>query len=206
MPRLPSKEVDILALARQMIAGYRSHGADFSSINWILLHVKRIVYANARKGQIEAHSQMKLATDSKNASLGTLRELMKKCLKKSQVDVAGEPDKLQYIGWGPKAPPTPADPPGQPCNLDAVIQGAGTVLLDWKAPARGSGGQVRTYIIERREQPEGDEFGNWRQVSIAIESESTIMNQPRGVQLEYRIKAINIGGESPPSNTVAVVL
>lgn len=46
----------------------------------------------------------------------------------------------------------------------------------------------------------------YSQVGIAIESESTIMNQPRGVQLEYRIKAINTGGESVPSNTVAVVL
>jgi len=32
------------------------------------------------------------------------------------------------------------------------------------------------------------------------------MNQPRGVPLEYRVKAINTGGESVPSNPVAVVL
>jgi len=32
------------------------------------------------------------------------------------------------------------------------------------------------------------------------------MNQPRGQQFEYRIKAVNTGGESPPGNTVAVVL
>jgi hypothetical protein len=106
-----------------------------------------------------------------------------------------------------KAPPSPADPPGQPRNLDAAMQGAGTVLLDWKAPARGSGGNVRTYIIERREQTEaGGEFGEWQQAGIALESEAAIMNQSRGVQLEYRVKAINTGGESVPSNTVAVVL
>ena len=66
---------------------------------------------------------------------------------------------------------------------------------------------MRTYIIERRQQPEGGgEFGKWQQAGIALESEATIMNQPRGVQLEYRVKAINTGGESTPSNTVAVVL
>ena len=80
------------------------------------------------------------------------------------------------------------------------------VLLDFKAPARGSGGNVRTYVIERRQQPEGGEFGNWRQAGIALETEASLMNQPRGVQLEYRVKAINTGGESVPSNSVAVVL
>ena len=29
---------------------------------------------------------------------------------------------------------------------------------------------------------------------------------PRGPQLEYRVKAVNVGGESIPSNTVAIVL
>ena len=97
--------------------------------------------------------------------------------------------------------------PGQPRNLESVIQGAGTLFLDWKAPARGSGGTVRTYIIKRREQPAGGgEFGSWSQVGIAIESETSLTNQPRGPQLEYRVKAVNVGGESIPSNTVAVVL
>ena len=52
----------------------------------------------------------------------------------------------------------------------------------------------------------GGEFGNGAQVGIALESEPTIMNQPRGVPLEYRVKAVNTGGESIPSNTAAVVL
>ena len=124
-----------------------------------------------------------------------------------QVDVGVDSEKLEYIGWGPKAPPSPADPPGQPRNLDAAMQGAGTVLLDWKAPARGSGGNVRTYVIESRQQPQGGvKFGEWQQIGIALESETTLMNQPRGLQLEYRVKAINTGGESSPSNTVAAVL
>ena len=35
---------------------------------------------------------------------------------------------------------------------------------------------------------------------------TVLTNQPRGPQLEYRVKAVNVGGESIPSNTVAVVL
>jgi len=209
MPKFPKREADILALVDAMIAGYAIHAADFPShpVAPPWLTIKRAWYIATKKAQTEALAAAQVATDEKDAKLAALVELMKDELKKSEVDVGADSEKLEYIGWGPKAPPSPADPPGQPRNLDAAMQGAGTVLLDWKAPARGSGGQVRTYVIERREQTEaGGEFGDWQQACIALETESTLLNQPRGVQLEYRVKAINTGGESPPSNTVAVVL
>ena len=206
MPKFPKREADILALANAMYAGYIAHAADFPSRSTFAIAISRIRYLNARKAQTEALAAAQVATDKKDAKLAALVELMKAELKKSEVDVGADSEKLEYIGWGPKAPPSPADPPGQPRNLDAVIQGANTVLLDFKAPARGSGGQVRTYVIERRDQPQDGEFGNWQQTGIALESETTIMNQPRGVQLEYRVKAVNTGGESLPSNSVAVVL
>ena len=207
MPKFPKREADIEALALTMFTGYVAHVADFPSANKGELFLALKGYREAREADIDARAAAQVATEQKDVKLTALVELMKNELKKSEVDVADTPEKLEYIGWGPKAPPSPADPPGQPRNLDAVIQGTNTILLDWKAPARRSGGKVRTYVIERRQQPEGGgEFGDWQQVGIAIESESTIMNQPRGVQLEYRVKAVNTGGESVPSNSVAVVL
>jgi hypothetical protein len=189
-----------------MIVGYFAHMAEFPSVSPIALFGKYKDYITAKKTQIAAQAVAQVATEQKDEKLNVLVEKMKAELKKSEVDVGSDSEKLEYIGWGPKAPPSPAEAPGQPRNLDAAIQGAGTVLLDWKAPARSSGGNVRTYVIERRDQPEGGEFGKWAQVGIAIESESTIMSQPRGVQLEYRVKAVNAGGESTPSNTAAVVM
>ena len=207
MPKFPKREADILALVELMWAGYNAHHDDFPSARRPRLMAARNAYVTARDAQTDALAEAQVATEQKDAKLAALVELMKDELKKSEVDVGADSEKLEYIGWGPKAPPSPAEAPGQPRNLDAAIQGAGTILLDWKAPARGSGGNVRTYVIERREQPEGGgEFGEWRQVGIALESETTLMNQPRGVQLEYRVKAVNTGGESLPSNTVAVVL
>ncbi len=207
MPKFPKREADILALVDAMIFGYFGHWADFPNNSPIVLFDKRGDYITAKTAQTEALAAAQVATEAKNLKLDGLEDLMRDELKKSEVDVGSDSEKLEYIGWGPKAPPSPTDPPGQPRNLDAAVQGAGTVLLDWKAPARGSGGKVRTYVIERRVQPEGGgEFGEWRQAGIALESETTLMNQPRGVQLEYRVKAINTGGESSPSNTVAVVL
>jgi len=39
-----------------------------------------------------------------------------------------------------------------------------------------------------------------------IETESTLVDQPKGKELEYRVIAINKSGKGSPSNTVMVVL
>ena len=206
MPVFPKREADILALVQAMIAGKTAHPAMFPSVNVGILIMARANYVGAKAIQVQTMAQARVVTEQKDAALAALAEKMKAELMKSEVDVGGDSEKLEYIGWGPKASPSPADAPGQPRDLEAVTQGNGTVELDWKGPARGSGGPVRTYVIERRDQPEGGEFGEWSQASIALQSEAILMNQPRDLQLEYRVKAINTGGESPPSNTVAVVL
>jgi hypothetical protein len=47
---------------------------------------------------------------------------------------------------------------------------------------------------------------NTQRLGVALDSELTLTEQPRGVQLEYRIIAVNNGGNSVPSNTADVVL
>ena len=205
--QFPKAEADVVALANAMAAGYAAHAADFPSADAVSLSTALSDYITAKTAQVDALGAAQVATEAKNLELDELEEIMRDELKKSEVDVGNDSEKLEYIGWGPKATPTPSDPPGQPRTLDPVIQGADTLFLDWKAPARGTGGVVRTYVIERREQPAGGgEFGSWSQVGIALETESTLTSQPRGQQLEYRVKAVNAGGESVPSNTAAVVL
>lgn len=207
MAQFSNAEADVAALVMAMTAGYAAHAADFPSADTVALSTAQSAYLIAKNAQTDAMAAAQVVTEAKNIALDALEETMRAELKKSEVDVGNDDEKLEYIGWGPKSAPSPSTPPGQPRNLDPVIQGPGNVFLDWKAPARGSGGTVRTYIIERREQPAGGgEFGVWAQVGIAIESETSLINQPRGPQLEYRVKAVNVGGESIPSNTVAVVL
>ena len=207
MATFPRTEPDIVALANAMVAGYTAHALDFPSADALGLTTVLGDYSTAKAAQTDALAAAQVATETKDLKLDILEDKMRTELKKSEVDVGGDSEKLEYIGWGPKAPPSPADPPGQPRVLEAVAQGPGPLELDWKGPARGTGGPVRTYVIERREQPAGGgEFGPWAQVAIALDSEILLADQPRGQQLEYRVKAVNTGGASIPSNTAAVVL
>ena len=76
----------------------------------------------------------------------------------------------------------------------------GWVFLDWKETI--DGGKPAAYKIQRRERPTGD----WQDVSTAMDSEMTLVAQPRGKELEYRAVAVNKAGDGEPSNTVMAVL
>lgn len=204
MPRFPSKEAAISDLARTMFYGFAAHHDDFPSINYIPLLTAWKAYKAARAVQSEAVAAAQLATQQKNSALAELVEVMKSLLKKAEVDVCDAPHKLEYIGWGPKADPQPADPPAAPGNLVSLAEGPGTVILKWDSPV--GGGPARNYIIEYREQTGGGPFGPWLIASSSLDNQANLTGQQRGIQLEYRVKAINTGGESPPSNTVVVML
>ena len=205
MPKFPTKEAEILALAERMLKGYFEHSTDFPSVNQLSLFSKIKDYKNARNARVDAQAAALLTVETKTESLTTLRELMRDCLRKSEVDTAGAPEKLLLIGWGPRTEPQPVQPPDTPLNLRITVQGRAAVSLIWDKAAGGD--EVRNYIIERRERQAGSGiFGKWTLVGSALSSETELKNQPRALQLEYRVKAANTGGESPPSNTITVVL
>lgn len=208
MPRFPAQQAEIMALTEAMIGGYTEHPALFPSADVALVQSVRDAYYAAAAAQTEAVAKARIATEAKQAALAEVQTVIKRQLKLSQTDNPASPENLKYIGWGPRAAAQPIEPPGQPMGLKSVDEGAGTLLIEWKRPARGSGGSVRTYIIERRElsHAAGGQPSQWRQEAIALETTAQLEDQPRATQLEYRIKAVNKAGESEPSNTIAVVL
>ena len=208
MATFPTKEANVVALVETMIAGYTAHGADFPSVDAAAVTALQTAldgYQTDKNTQEDARAQAQIATVTKDTKLDELVELMKNDLKLSEVDVADDPEKLAQIGWGPKQQPQPVEAPGQPTDLHPVFEGEGVLSLKWKKPAAGSGGPVANYIIERREQS-GGQFGAWTIAGTSLTNEINLDDQLRGIQLEYRVKAVNGGGQSMPSNTAAVVL
>jgi hypothetical protein len=205
MPIFPRTEAEVVALAETMIAGYTAHAADFPSVTVADLQTALDTYQTDKNSQEDARAQAKIATETKDTKLDDLMELMKNDLKLSEVDVADDPEKLAQIGWGPRQQPQPVPLPGQPVNFVPTAEGPGDVWLEWDSPENG--GIIRNYIIERRVQPaEGGDFSDWEVIGTSLDTKIHLLEQPRGIQMEYRVKAANVSGESLPSNTAAVVL
>lgn len=61
---------------------------------------------------------------------------------------------------------------------------------------------LRINLPGRRNRPDG----NWTDVATALESEVSLVDQPRGQESEYRVLAINKAGSGEASNTVMAVL
>jgi len=62
------------------------------------------------------------------------------------------------------------------------------IMLKWTRPE--SGGAVRNYIIQRRQQLQaGGEFGDRTFVDTCYNCDVTLNSQPSMVKLEYRVLA-----------------
>ncbi len=195
----PTSEAKIKRLCDTILDGLFWHQPDFPHVIRIRLTSARMLYTVARKKFINGQSQLRIATKAKNKKLSELAKIMRNCLKKSEVDTAANPEKLKLIGWAPKDKPNPPEVPSQPLNLRMTAKENQTVRLEWERPDDDS--RIRNYIIERRQQS-----GDWQPVGVSYRTEMNLANQPVKVILEYRVKAVNIAGESMPSNTVSVVL
>ena len=125
---------------------------------------------------------------------------MKKDLRHAETITDFDDDFLKRIGWSGRKAKTRLLPPGQCQTLAAPRQGEGWVFLDWKELI--DGGRPAAYKIQRRQRP----ADAWQDVAVAMDSEITLADQPRGKDLEYRVLAINKAGDGEASNTVFVVL
>ena len=210
MARFPLAQSDVLQFAEAIVAGLTASPAVYPSppVAAADLAAQLAACRAAVDQVVAARAAYEQAVTAKDASLASLAAKMRKDLRYAENTVDFDDDKLKLLGWAAKRSAKTQRPPGQPLALKSVDEGPGTLLIEWKHPARNSGGPVRTYIIESRElsPDEGATWTQWRNTETSLETKAALKDQPRATQLEYRIKAINKAGQSPPSNTIAVVL
>lgn len=202
MARFPIAEADIAALALAMTSGFTGNVAVYPAppVTVADLGAAFGTYIAAKNTAIAAQAAAEAATTAKDEALDDLVDGLKTDIRYAENTVDFDDDKLKLIGWAGRAARTPLAVPGQPRLLEAPRQGEGWVFLDWKAPA--DGGTPAAYKVMRRQRPEGP----WSETATAVITEATLVEQPRGAELEYRVIAVNKTGDSEPSNTVMVVL
>jgi len=208
MTMFPNTEMAILDLCDQMIAGFDSYGASFPSVTPAALLDLQSAKAStdgSRADQEAKKTIAKVATVGKNACMETLIERMKTALTLAELDCADNPELLGHIGWGEQTEGY-AEPhaPVAPTALKITAEGPGDIWFTWEHENRRN---VKHWLIQRRQQlSPGSEFGPWVLAETTLNTEAHLVDQPRGVQLEYRIVAENATGQSAPGNVVAAVL
>ncbi|GAF68669.1 unnamed protein product, partial [marine sediment metagenome] len=157
MATYPRTQSEISALTESMIAGYTEHPGDFPGADVAALQTARDQYHAASKALTDAQSAAKLAVEVKAEKLELLQAITRQELKKAQVDTIDEPEKLAFIGWGPKADPQSVQAPSAPGNLRITAQGIigeekkGLLGLQWTKSAFKRARFVRYYSVQRRQ-------------------------------------------------------
>ena len=202
MARFPRTDSEIVALAEAMEVGLAANVAIYPAppVAVLDLTAAKTAYITASNAAIAARAAAEAATTAKDDKLDDLVDAMKSDLRYAENTVNYDDDQLKLIGWAGRKTATALTAPGQPRLLEAPRQGEGWVYLDWKAPIEG--GKPAAYRVMRRERPSGA----WEDVATAVITEATLVEQPRTLELEYRIIAVNTAGEGEPSNTAMVVL
>jgi hypothetical protein len=212
--RFPIKESAVFELAEEVKAGLAAHPAVYPAppVPAAELQAAIDAYLAARNQTIANKARYEESVRAKDDALATLKHGLKNDLRYAENTVDFDDALLKNLGWSGRKAKHRLQPPGQPGSLAAPKQGEGFLQFVWQKPT--DGGKPVAYKIQRRflheldktEKKDKNTGDAWSDIAAALETEISLQDQPRGVELEYRVLAINKAGEGPPSNTVMVVL
>ena len=209
MGKFPSNEAAILDLAQEVEAGLSGSTAIYPDPPFDPAELTSLINQclGAKSSAVEAQAEAKAAITEKNAQLEALVDALKEDLRYAENTVDFDDDKLALLGWSGRKPAEPVAVPAPCATLFPVYEGTGTITLAWSRPDPATGGPVKSFRVERRQQPAGGGiFSAWEFVGIFLDTQASLTDQPLGVQLEYRVFATNTSGDSGPSPTAAAVL
>ena len=201
MPRFPKTEPKIAHLAQQIADGLAHAAGQFPSppVPPAVLKAQLDDYKEKNAALARARAEAKIRRVDKNNALKTLKDSMRADLHYAEVIARRHPEQLAQLGWAARRPRTSLKPPGEVRNIAIRTEGDTWLLLTWEAP--DDGGEIAVYRIQRRKPRD-----EWDDVATSIDRLELVRDQPRGVELEFRVLAMNRAGTGGPSATVKAVL
>lgn len=199
----PESEDAILDVAEELIRMLRAHPDAFPnpphSADELQAAVEGFRALQAESDQ--ADSRMLHAYLAGQETLRTLRHEVTQHGADVEVNVLGHPERLSWQGWGGRAGAGEWEPPGAVRDFTVDSTASDWILkLTWRPPA--DGGPAATYVVQRR-KPRGD----WTNRYVDLPgNDCLLLNEPKGIELDYRVVAVNPAGEGEPGEVVTVVL
>jgi hypothetical protein len=199
--RFPRTESDIATLAARVVEGLAQSAEDFPAppVPAEELRGKLDAFTAADTATVAAETAFRDRHAAKDGALAELVDALKADLRYAEIAVRDAPQKLTALGWRPPRDGTPLQPPGETRDITIVSEGDTWAIVRWNAPTNG--GAPAFYRIQRRQ-----EGAPWQDAGTTTGTEQLMSDQPRGVELHYRVIAVNKAGDGPPSATVTLVL
>jgi hypothetical protein len=104
---------------------------------------------------------------------------------------------LEKLGRGIRPEGNAFQLPAAVRDVHIVAEGDTWAILRWKPPV--DGGAPGYYRVQRRREGMA-----WQDVVTTVETEQLLSNQPRRVELSYRVVAVNKAGSGAPSAAVTL--
>jgi len=202
MAQFPFKQADVTALASSVQAGLSANPGVYPTpaVDLAIAQAQIDSYNQALAELTKIKALKEMATRKKQEAFDIMKDSLKKQLRYAENVTGFDDAKLNLLGWAGKREKSSALP-GQVRSLKAIEQGTDFVVLSWMAPA--DGGRPRAYQILRRDDRQS---GKWINAGISLATKVKLLDQPRHIDMEYRVVALNKTGQGPVSNTVTVVL
>lgn len=199
--QFPRTEAEIAALAVVVAQGLEQAEEDFPAppVPAADLRAKLEAVNAATGAAVAAETAFREQHAAKDDAVEDLADSLKADLKYAEFAVRDLPEKLSRLGWSTRRPGTPLQPPGEVRDMAIGAEGDTWVILRWNPPV--DGGAPGVYKIQRRQDGSA-----WQDIGISTDTEELCSDQPRGVELHYRVFAVNKAGTGQPSATVTVVL
>ena len=197
----PEREEDIVEFALRIAEWLEQHPDAFPGIPFSAADLRSSVDAfnTAQTRSADAEARVRESHAATDRSLVELKETLTAHLQYVEIEVRGQPERLSGLGWGGRPGATDREPPAEVRDVIATKQGDASVLLEWRPPV--GGGPAAAYRIQRRKRG-----GTWEFVARAVDNDFLLGDQPRGVDFDLRVVAVNKAGAGQPSAVVTVVL